>query len=355
MTAGIIEDTELETVAGELLPAVTLTDSLFVPNGLDRILAHIKAEVSKHTPDISTERGRKEIASLARKVASSKTRIDEFGKDHVAEIKVKAAAIDAERKRSRDFLDKLRDDTRKPLTDWEEAEAARLQGHEDALLALSELGNVPFDASLDEISKRIDSCDNYALRDWHEFTQRFATGYQATTLRLKKIHEETKKRDEDHVIFLRLQEEEAKRLQVERDERIKSEAAAKAKADAEAAAEKVALAAKVEADRKANAAATEAKRQRDEADERTRKAEEATAKAVRDAEQATERERQRVAAVRKAEAEDTAQRESNKKHVDAVNDAVAEALQAIGVSDALAVMIVLAISRREVPNVRISY
>lgn len=355
MTAGIIEDAELETVEGELLPAVTLTEALFVPNGLDKIISHIRAEVSKHAPDISTERGRKEIASLARKVASSKSRMDDFGKEYVSKIKLRSSAIDAERKRMRDTLDQLRDDTRKPLTDWENAEESRLKQHEEALLALTELANVPFDASLEDITKRLDSCDNYALREWHEFSQRFAAGYQATTLRLKKLHEETKKRDEDRVIFLRLQEEEAKRVRVERDELIRSEAAAKAKAAAEAAADKAASSAKAEADRKANAIAMEANRRQDEAEERTRKAEEAAAKAVRDAEQAIERERQSVAADKKRESEAIAKREADKKHVNAINDAVAEALQDLGASDALAVMIVQAIAKGQVPRVRITY
>lgn len=355
MTAGIIEDTELDTVAGELLPAVTLTESLFVPNGLDKILAHIKAEVSKHTPDISTERGRKEIASLARKVASSKTRIDEFGKEHVADIKVKAVAIDAERKRSRDFLDKLRDETRKPLTDWEDAEANRIKSHEDALLAIAELSNVPYGASVEDITKRINATDEYVTREWQEFAKRFAVGYEATTIRLNRLLDETKKRDADQIEFLRLQEIEAKRVQAERDARLQAEAAAKAKADAEAAAEKAANAAKIEADRKANAAALEAKRLQEESDARARKAEEAAAKAIRDAELAIERERQSAAAEKKAEADAIAKREANKKHVSAINDAIADALQTMGASDALAVMIVLAISRGEVPNVRIAY
>jgi hypothetical protein len=355
MTAGIIEDTELEIVAGELLPAVTLTDSLFVPNGLDKILAHIKAEVSKHTPDISTERGRKEIASLARKVASSNRRIDDYGKDHVAGIKVQAVAIDAERKRSRDILDKLRDDTRKPLTDWEDAEKNRVQAHEDALLALAELGNVPFDASLEDLAKRIAATDNYALRSWEEFGVRFAVGFQATSLRLKKLWAETKQAQEDRVELLRLQEAEAKRVQIERDSRIQAEAAAKAKADAEAQAEREANAARIEADRKANAAAFEAKRLQDEAYSRTRKAEEATARAVREAEVAVDRERQRVANEKRIEAEAIAKREANKKHTTAINNEVLMSLMALGATQDVALAIVTALMNSSIPHVRIAY
>lgn len=355
MTAGIIEDTELEAVAGELLPAVTLTDALFVPNGLDKILAHIKAEVSKHTPDISTERGRKEISSLARKVASSKTRIDEFGKDHVAEIKVKAVAIDAERKRSRDFLDKLRDDTRRPLTDWEDAEKNRIASHEEALTSLDSLGNVPFGSSLEEIANRLASTDNYALLQWDEFSARFSALYQSVNGRLKKLWSETKKAEEDRVEFLRLQEEEAKRVQAEREERMKLEAADKAKAEAEAKAERDAQAAKAEADRKQHLAAEEHKRQQEIADQRTRKAEQDAAKAVHDAEQAVENERQRAAAEKKAEVEALAKREANLKHVNQVNALIVRALVDKGISESWAEKMVSLLSKNEIPNVRISY
>jgi 23S rRNA pseudoU1915 N3-methylase RlmH len=234
MSAGIIEDTEIEAVSGELLPAVTLTEALFVPNGLDRILAHIKAEVSKHTPDISTERGRKEIASLARKVASSKTRIDEYGKEYVAAIKVKTVVVDAERKRSRDILDKLRDDTRQPLTDWENAEKNRVQAHEDALAAIDQLGNIPFGASVEDITTRIDAADAYVTRDWQEFSKRFSMVYDTTMFRLKKLHEETIAQAAAKAELQRLQEEETKRLQAAHETRLKEEAAAKAKSDAEA-------------------------------------------------------------------------------------------------------------------------
>lgn len=346
---------EVEVISGELMPAIEITEALFVPNGLDRILAHIKTEVDKHTLDISTERGRKEIASLARKVASSKTRIDEFGKDHVAGIKVKALAVDAERKRSRDFLDKLRDDTRKPLTDWENAEAARVKSHETMLLELAELAKVPFGATLDEISQRIDDADAYGVRDWQEFKMRHDIGREATLMRLTKLWNETKKSQEDRIELARLKEEETRRLIAEREELIKAEAAANAKAEAEAAAERAATAAKDEADRRANESALEAQRQQQEAEERTRRAEEVAAKAVRDAEQATEIERKRVAEDKKTEADATAKREANKRHVASIHREIITFLIALNISEESAVGVITALTQNEIPHVRISY
>ena len=42
---------------------------LFTPSGIDKILASIREKVKDFEPDMTTEKGRKEIASMAYKVA----------------------------------------------------------------------------------------------------------------------------------------------------------------------------------------------------------------------------------------------------------------------------------------------
>ena len=54
--------------------------ALFVPGGLDSILARIEADARALVPDVGTVKGRKEIASTAAKVARSKTYLDDLGK-----------------------------------------------------------------------------------------------------------------------------------------------------------------------------------------------------------------------------------------------------------------------------------
>jgi DNA repair exonuclease SbcCD ATPase subunit len=98
---------------------------VFSPNGCDDIIDRIRKEVSGHEPDLSTVGGRKEIASLAYKVRQSKTVIDKAGMGFVADIKAKVKVVDVERKRVRDELDRLAEDVRRPLTEWEEAEELR--------------------------------------------------------------------------------------------------------------------------------------------------------------------------------------------------------------------------------------
>ena len=67
-------------------------------NGLDPFLAKIREEIDGFTPDVTTRKGREVIASIAYKVARSKTALDNVGKELVAELKEVPKKIDAERK-----------------------------------------------------------------------------------------------------------------------------------------------------------------------------------------------------------------------------------------------------------------
>lgn len=104
----------------DLIPVETVNAvDVFTGGALDELLNRIQAEARRFEPDMSTDAGRKAIASQAYKVARSKTAIDDAGKALVAEWKEKSRAVDAKRKQAREFLDTLRDEIRKPLTEWE--------------------------------------------------------------------------------------------------------------------------------------------------------------------------------------------------------------------------------------------
>lgn len=97
------------------------------PDKIEAVLARVEAKARKEVVGtIDTAKGRKEIASLAYKVAQTKTYIDTVGKDLVAEMKELPKQIDASRKVFRERLDALRDELRAPLDAWE-AEQARIE------------------------------------------------------------------------------------------------------------------------------------------------------------------------------------------------------------------------------------
>lgn len=104
--------------------------TLFTDDGLQGILQDIESQAMTHVPDIETDQGRKDIASMAYKVTRSKTLIDKMGKEVVADWKKKAKKIDGYRKQARDFLDDLKEKVRQPLTDYE-AEQQKLKEEEE--------------------------------------------------------------------------------------------------------------------------------------------------------------------------------------------------------------------------------
>jgi hypothetical protein len=347
--APVSESVELlaPSVVGVLQP----TD-LFKPNGLDTILAKIREQATALTPDISTEKGRKAIASMARKVASSKVFLDDLGKNLVADKKAEIAAVDAERKRMRDELDQLRDETRAPLTEFEEREKSRIEGHESALREIEQMGGHCAPASVEQLQQTVLAIEAYSSRDWQEFAARHAVASETALSRLRGEIERQQKAEAERAELERLRKAEAERQQGEREQRIREEAAAKAKAEADAAAQREREA----MERKAREEKEALERAKREADERARQSEIAAEQAKRDAEQAVERERQRAADEAARIAAEEAKREADKKHREKIHSAASGGIvSAAGISESHAAAIVLAISRGEIQNVRITY
>lgn len=103
---------------------------LFSSDGMDKVLKEIEQKAMAHVPDVLTDQGRKDIASMAHRVSRSKTLIDGIGKELVSDWKKKAKAIDDHRKTARDFLDNLKATVRQPLTDYED-ERAKIKAEEE--------------------------------------------------------------------------------------------------------------------------------------------------------------------------------------------------------------------------------
>jgi len=104
---------------------------VFTAGGMEGVLKEIEAVALAHVPDVETDSGRLDIASLAYKIARSKTLIDSTGKEVISDWKKKTDRINGLRKQARDFLDDLKTKVRQPLSDWEFAEQKR-KAEEDA-------------------------------------------------------------------------------------------------------------------------------------------------------------------------------------------------------------------------------
>ncbi|MCM7508469.1 hypothetical protein M8R78_08795 [Enterobacter hormaechei] len=298
---------------------------------LDPIIEAIEKEARTLVPDLTTKKGRDAIASMAHKVARSKTYIDNAGKDLVAELKALPKQIDESRRIVRERLDALKDEVRRPLTEWE-AEQDRIKA-EEAMNAMH--------AEALEMNIRFDQ----------ELAAKFEADHEMALLMNKDF-------DRDREEQRRL----AEQAQREHEERIKQEAADKAKREAEERHKaELDAAARREAEEKARAEAAE--RQRIEAEQRAaREKQEAEARAEREKEEAVAAERRRqeeAEAARLAEeqrkAEEEARRAADKEHRRTVNRRVYADLIAQGIPEEFAQKAVLAIAGGKVQHAHIKY
>lgn len=251
---------------------------------LDPIIEAIEKEARSLVPDVSTRKGRDAIASMAHKVARSKTYIDNAGKDLVAELKALPKQIDESRRIVRERLDALKDEVRRPLTEWE-AEQERIKA-EEAMNAMH--------AEALEMNIRFDQ----------ELAAKFEADHEMALLMNKDYD-----RDREE------QRRQAEQAQREHEERIKREAAEQARRDAEAKHKaEIEAAARREAEEKARAELAE--RQRVEAEQRAaREKQEAEERARREKEEAVAAERRRqeeAEAARLAEEQRKAEEEARR-------------------------------------------
>ncbi|MCC2884758.1 hypothetical protein, partial [Enterobacter hormaechei] len=269
---------------------------------LDPIIEAIEKEARSLVPDVSTRKGRDAIASMAHKVARSKTYIDNAGKDLVAELKALPKQIDESRRIVRERLEALKDEVRRPLTEWE-AEQERIKA-EQAMNAMHAEALV--------MNENIDL----------QRAIQFEADHEMALLMNKDFDRE---REE--------QRRQAEQAQRERDERLKQEAAEQARRDAEAMHKaEIEAAARREAEEKARAELAE--RQRVEAEQRAaREKQEAEARAEREKAAAVEAERlkakqaeEKRLAEEKRIADEQAKREADVKHRKTVGTNIVNAL-----------------------------
>lgn len=310
---------------GNLIPIESINAiDVFTGGKLDDLLAKIREETTALVPDVSTVAGRKEIASLAYKVARSKTTIDDAGKQLVADWKRQAGEVDAARKRASDYLDDLKDEIRRPLDDWEaeqeriarekaEAEEAARQAEEAARLAEIERREAEIRAREEAIAK----------------AEREAAEKAAA--------------------------ERAEKERTEREERIRQEAEERARREAAEAVER----ARMEAEAAKEAARLAAERAEQERVEAAAKAERDRQEAIRQAEQrareeAEAKERLRAAEEARIKAEEE-RRAADREHRKTINNAALCALTDEGIDEDVARKVITLIASGQVPAVSIRY
>lgn len=349
---------------------------LFQENGLDPVLEAITKEVKSFVPDLTTEKGRKEIASLAYKVSKSKTLLDDLGKDLVSEWKEQSKKVDNERKRVREYLDKLRDEVRAPLTEYEEREEKRLQRHKAGISAI------------EDHSKRYTINDSaIAIKDqlnhlrmieltvevWDEFVMLAKQKTDEAIEYLSTLLAKREQMDKEQAELEALRKEKAEREKREHEERIAKEAADKARIEAEAKAkaeqdrlEKEKRDAEIKAsqekerlEREKQEAINKQKRAEEDARLAKEKAErekiEAEKRAKENEEKAREEERLRIQRENERIEQEAKKREADAQHRKKINNEILDMFKTIGLDEETAKVLIGQIALGKVPHMKINY
>lgn len=345
----VVEANDIVTIV-EANPVMVLTDR----EKFDQFYEAIKRETDALEIDLTTEKGRKAIKSMAYKVAQTKTAIDKAGKQLNEEARARINAVDESRREIWDRLEALQTEVRAPLTEWEAAEEARVTSCNAVIESLRAAALVSPGTTAADISEAIatveaEKIDGVRFKDLTDVAETLkeqtlatlaaelerATIAEAERAELERLRAEAAERE-------RIDQEKAEAAEAERlaaqaaaDEAARIEAAAKAAEDAaRATAEQKATEEKAAADR-AHAEALEAERRRANEAEAARLADQAAAQRATD---------------------EQAAREADQAHRVTVLRAAKEAIMAAGpVEEPVAKAIVRAIAAGTIPRVGISF
>ena len=244
----------------------TLREFFTDRKNLDEFYGKVEKMAKGLVADPLTKEGASQIKSCARQIASVKKKVDDYGKDVVAELKALPKIIDENRRIFREKMEALQDEIRRPVTEIEQRE-------EEIDAIVQRHMRIGADAASGDIQKEIESVKAIELTEekWHESLEKAKKAVNGELNALNLMFESALKREEEQreLAELRKKQEEAERIIREQKIREEAERKAREQAEAKAAAEKARMQReKEEAERKA----AEAEKRAQEAQEAARKA-----------------------------------------------------------------------------------
>lgn len=366
-----VEATTLPAVPANAAAAVVLFDA----DKFDVFLAKLKADVDATPVDLTTKKGRDAIASVAARVRSQKAGT---GKDRLRltkEWRDMTSQVNGAWNEIKERMDALAVDARKPLTDWEEAEQARIDQCDAIINKLALDGVVTLDDTSETVRAR-----GKAVWETEIDAERFGDKYEQAVLAkehavdmLKTSLARLTREEEERAELEKLRAEAAERDRADADRRAAEEAERQRIEQERAAAERRVAAEKADAERIERASQEAADKARRDAEDAARKEREETQRAqqaevnaanerARQAEEAAQRQREeaeraeqeRLATAQREEAE-RQRREADQAHRTAVESAAKAAIMTCGVDEDTARKIVTLIIAGEVPHCRMEF
>lgn len=187
---------------------------LLRPEKREQLYSHIRKEIEDFVPDLTTDTGRKAIASLARKVVNWKTFIGDAKAELKAEWIKKSREVDTEWRTVETELNALRDQARKPLTDWEEAEERRKSICQATITRLNSAAVVGIDATVESVHALL--ADLRIITTDEESMQEYSTmATEAKSLAIKSLSTaltRLEKEEADRAELAKLRAENEKRI-----------------------------------------------------------------------------------------------------------------------------------------------
>ncbi|MFG0461518.1 hypothetical protein ACF8GG_19635 [Pseudomonas sp. yb_1] len=365
----------IEEISEENAPAI------YVAGGLKQFIDLVKGEVLGEVPDLKTRKGRERIASLAAKVSKSKTAVEKPGRDYLRRLKEMPKVVEAELREFVTQMDALRDETRRPLTEWEAAEDARIDRHNDAINRMKDLAAELGTLDAEQLQARLSELSALQLgKAWEEFEAEAARTkeaslnavqaalaarqkYDAEQAELARLRREAEERaEQDRIRAAQEAAVEAERQRVAQEQQAERDAAAKREQDLkdqaaaqEREAENQRLQLKLQAEQ-AERARVQAEADRVTTEQRMEQERQDAARRQEEAaEQARQEERRRADAAAAEILRQQEARERDQAHKTKVMGEAKTALMSLNITEELARAIVLKIARREVPNITINF
>ncbi len=292
---------------------------------IEEKLAEVR-EASNFIPDVTTKEGYDKSKRVSLDVGKLLTALEKKRKEKKKYFLEGGKAVDSQAKEIAAQLEEMQLPHKEAYKELDnlrkQREADRKQALEDRVAYIRNLPEEMKDSHSSEIKAAYDSVRTDECLDYYEFTEQALKARNSSTDALAKLLDVTLKAEEDAIELDKLRKQAAEREQKEREDKIARDAAEKAereKAEAIAQAEKEKSAA-AEREEKARIDAENAKRLQAE-----------------------------------AEAEEDRKREANRAYVGKVRKEAKESLIALGLDEAMAKKVVLAINSGDVNHISIKY
>lgn len=188
------KDQQLVALQGRISDPVAVFKSDDSVNALVEFVRN-EASTAIATMDVATAAGRKGIISVAHKVTRSKVMLKDVADGVLAGIKAEMTAVKDRQTNMVAALDALKEDIRKPVTDWEEAEVKRVADHQEALARIRAIGAMAPKLDREGLIKAGFDLLEIDRRDWEEFSDEALAAGRASAESLESALESLTQRE----------------------------------------------------------------------------------------------------------------------------------------------------------------